>query len=141
MTIAVRARTRALDPEMRERRKFLARRLGGVDGEAARRQPVQKILGDGAKIARALEHQKFVPDLVRIDAAADAKARQRQRHFAQLRRQGGLHLEHGRRRGHILRHAVFDGGDRDHGLQVVAGPQQLEAKRQLSRRARCRRPD
>ena len=43
----------------------------------------------------------------------------------------GLHLEHRRRGDHILRHAVFNRGDRDRGLQVGAGPQQLEAKRQF----------
>ncbi len=123
--------TGLLDPEMRERRKLFAGGFGGIDGQPARRQSVQEILGDGAEVAGALEHQELVPDLGRIDPAANPEARQRQRYLAQLSRECRLHFEHGRGRHHVVRAAVFDGGDRDGGLQIVSGAQQLDAKRQL----------
>ena len=132
MTMALGLRAGPLDPKMREYRKFFAGRLAGVDGEAARRQPVQEILGDGAEVARALEYQKFIPDFVRVDAAANPETRQRQRYLAQLGRPGPGHLEHRRRGHHILGHAVLDGGDGDR-LQIGRRPQQLEPKRQILR--------
>ena len=68
---------------MSERRKFFAGRLGRIDGESPRRQAVEQILRHRPKVAGSLKDQELVPHLVRIDAAAQAKSRQRQRHLAQ----------------------------------------------------------
>jgi hypothetical protein len=125
-----RARRRPLDPEMRERREFLARRLGGIDGEPARRQPVQKALRDAPEIARTLEYQELVPDLLRVDLGHETKSRQGQRHRAELRDRG-RDLEHGRSGDEVACGAALD---RRHGhrrrLLVEIRPQQLEAERQ-----------
>ena len=51
---------------MSERWKFFARGLRRVDGEAARRESVQEVLGNRSEIRRALEYQKFVPDVLCI---------------------------------------------------------------------------
>jgi hypothetical protein len=117
---------------MREGWKLFPGRLAGIEGKASRRQPVQEILGHRAKVACALEYQKLVPDLIRIDAAANPETRQGQRHLAQLGgQQGGRHLEHCGCSHQILCGAVFDRGYRHCRLQIVAGPQQLDAKGQL----------
>ena len=123
---------RLFHPEMREPREFLARGFGRVDGEPARGEPVEQVLGDRPKIARTLKHQKFVPDLLGIDLATDAKARERQRYFAAEQRR--TDLEHGRRRHQIPRHAVLHRRDR-HGdrLSIVTGSQQLEPERHVLR--------
>jgi hypothetical protein len=114
-----------------ERGKLLTGRLRGVDGESAGRKTVQKPLGHGPEVARALEDQKFVPDLVRIDPATHAETRQRQGHLAQLGRERRRHLIHRGRRDQVLGHAVADGRDSDRGLLIGVRAQQLEPERQL----------
>ncbi len=124
-------RRRLLDPEMRECREFLARGLRGVDGESARREAVEQALRDGAEIARALKHQKLVPDLLRVDLRDETESRQRQRDLAELR-QRGRDLEHGRRGDEIVRGAVLDRRDgHRRGLLVEGRSQELQAERQL----------
>ena len=107
-------------------------RLRRVDGEAARRQAVQQVLSDGAEVARALEHQELVPDLLVVDLIAQPEAGERQRNLAQAGGRGA-HVEHRRRRDHVLGHAVLDRRHRDHRLQVEAGAQQLEPERHAVR--------
>src|SRR5262249_49864018 len=58
---------RAFDPEVREGRKLFAAWFRRVDRQAARREAVEQVLGHGAKVARSLENQKFIPDLRRVD--------------------------------------------------------------------------
>ena len=53
---------------------FLAARLGGVDGQPARRNSVHLVFCDGAEIARALENGDFVVIIRPIHRAVDAEA-------------------------------------------------------------------
>ena len=66
---------RALDPEVREVRELLALGPRRANGKTARRQSVQLALGDGAKVARALEHEELVEVVGRVDRRAYAKPR------------------------------------------------------------------
>ena len=72
-----------------EEGKLLALRLAGVDGEPARRNPVNLSLGDRPEIGGALEHREFVEIVAAIDRIAQAETRIMEIEIARgLRHQG-----------------------------------------------------
>ena len=78
------ARRRPFDPELGKARELLAGRRNWVDRQAARRQPVELRLAQGAQIARAEEHQHLVLEARRVERVMHAKAGEAE--VAQLRR-------------------------------------------------------
>ena len=68
-------RFRLVDPELGEARKFFAARTTGAKSEAACREAVEGVAGDGAEVARPLEDGKFVHVIGRVDGVAQAETR------------------------------------------------------------------
>ncbi len=64
---------RAFEPEALEHREFLAGRVRGFDREAARRQAIDLVAADRAKIAGAEESTDLVEIIGAIDRRVDAK--------------------------------------------------------------------
>ena len=95
-------------PERAEARELLAARVAGADGEAAGRDAIHLVLGDGAEVAGAQEHhglgEHVRPVQPGMEAeAGEAQVRQAHRRVGPIEQVGrvgdagglpGLHLEH-----------------------------------------------
>src|SRR5690606_7712677 len=67
-------RRRLLDPELAEDREFLAARIAGVEGKAARRQAIGLAARHGAEIGGALEDDELVEIVRIVDRRVHAEA-------------------------------------------------------------------
>ena len=121
---------RCLNPEMCEDRELLARGLGRIDRESARRQPVDLVPCDRAKIAGTLEDQEFVPEFAGIDMRADAKAGKGNGRIGRWRGDRGAQHEHRVRGDQVPRIAVLDDRYGDRRIEIEPDGQQLHPERQ-----------
>ena len=73
----LRARHRSLDPKLLEDRKLLALRFRGVDRQAARRQPVNRLQAERPKVARPDKRHQLIRR--QIETAQHLKTREADR--------------------------------------------------------------
>ena len=128
-------RFRLVNPELGKAREFFAAGAAGAERQTARGKTIQRIAGDGAEIASALEDGELVHVIGRVDRIAQAEAGPAETlaHVVVKIELGGVELvgvvvKQRRVKGDFFGLSVFDEEDAYPFFEEVAGRQQVESE-------------